>query len=176
MGAESTVTIRLVTEGDVSELYEFRLRALQESPEAFGATYAEAVLRGVESYRRRLSQPLDETFTLGAYASGTLVGMVAFFRETGEKDRHKGYVVSMYVEPGYRGKGIGRALVSAVITRARQVPGVVQLQLAVVTSNVAARHLYACLGFVAYGLEPRALRMEEDQYWDEELMVLRLDQ
>ena len=50
--------IRVLTEADASELYELRLRALQESPEAFGSTYAETVRRGVESYRQRLQQPL----------------------------------------------------------------------------------------------------------------------
>jgi ribosomal protein S18 acetylase RimI-like enzyme len=168
--------IRVLTEADATEAYELRLRALQESPEAFGSTYAETVRRGVDSFRLRLSQPYMETFTLGAYSSDTLVGMVAFFRDTGVKDRHKGYIVSMYVEPESRGQGIGRALVAEVIVQARQIPDVVQLQLAVVTSNVAARHLYLSLGFVVYGLEPRALKLGEDQYCDEELMVLRLDE
>jgi ribosomal protein S18 acetylase RimI-like enzyme len=168
--------VQVLTEADARQAYELRLQALQESPEAFGSTYAETVRRGLESYRQRLLQPLTETFTLGAYASGRLVGMVAFFRETGEKDRHKGYIVSMYVEPQSRGQGIGRALVDEAIARARQLPGVVQLQLAVVTSNGAARHLYRSLGFVVYGLEPRALRVGKDQYWDEELMILRLDE
>jgi ribosomal protein S18 acetylase RimI-like enzyme len=168
--------IRVLTESDAREAYELRLRALRKSPEAFGSTYDETVERGVDSYRQRLSQPHTETFTLGAYSSsGTLVGMVAFFRDTGEKDRHKGYIVSMYVDPESRGQGVGRALVGEAIVRARQVPDVVQLQLAVVTSNVAARHLYLSLGFVVYGLEPRALKLE-DQYWDEELMILRLDE
>jgi ribosomal protein S18 acetylase RimI-like enzyme len=171
------VTVRVLTEVDASELYALRLRALQESPEAFGSTYAETVTRGVESYRRRLRQPLTETFMLGAYTpDDTLVGMVVFSRETGDKDRHKGYILSMYVEPESRGRGIGRALVGEAIARARQVPGLVQLQLAVVTSNAAARDLYLSLGFVVYGVEPRALRLGEDQYRDEELMILRLDE
>jgi ribosomal protein S18 acetylase RimI-like enzyme len=170
------VVLRVLTEADAREAYELRLQALQESPEAFGSTYAETVRRGVDSYRQRMLRPPDETFTLGAFSSNTLVGMVAFFRDTGEKDRHKGYIVSMYVEPESRGQGIGRALVGEAIALARQVPDVVQLQLAVVTSNVAARHLYLSLGFAVYGLEPRALRLGEDQYWDEELMVLRLDE
>jgi ribosomal protein S18 acetylase RimI-like enzyme len=168
--------IRMLSESDAREAYELRLRALQESPEAFGSTYAETVRRGIDSYRQRLSQPYTETFTLGAYSSDTLVGIVAFFRETGEKDRHKGYIVSMYVEPDSRGQGIGRALVSEAIAQARQVPDVVQLHLAVVTTNVAARQLYRSLGFAVYGLEPRALKLGTDQYWDEELMILRLDE
>jgi ribosomal protein S18 acetylase RimI-like enzyme len=172
----STVLIRLLTEADADELFELRLRALQESPEAFGSTYAETRERGPESFRRRLGQPATESFTLGAYTANILVGIVAFFRETGEKDRHKGYIVSMYVEPQSRGKGIGRALAREAVARAGQVPRIVQLHLSVVTSNTAARSLYLSLGFTVYGLEPRALKQGEDQYWDEELMILRLDE
>jgi ribosomal protein S18 acetylase RimI-like enzyme len=167
--------IRVLSEADAGEAFALRLQALQERPEAFGSTYAETVTRGVESYRQRLSQPYTETFTLGAYAPDSLVGMVSFFRATGEKDRHKGYIVGMYVEPASRGQGVGRELVGEAIARARQVPDMVQILLAVVTSNIAARHLYHSLGFLVYGVEPRALKLGENQYWDEELLILRLD-
>ena len=48
-----------------------------------------------------------------------------------------------------------------------------QLELSVVTTSLAARRLYHSLGFVVYGTEPRALKLGE-QYWDEDLMVLDL--
>jgi ribosomal protein S18 acetylase RimI-like enzyme len=65
------------------------------------------------------------------------------------------------------------AVVSEAIAQARTIPGLEQLLLAVVTINDAARRLYRSLGFEVYGLEPRALKQGE-QYWDEELMILRL--
>jgi RimJ/RimL family protein N-acetyltransferase len=43
-----------------------------------------------------------------------------------------------------------------------------------VSPDVRARNLYLALGFKPFGLEPRAMRVGS-QYFDEEHMVLRLD-
>jgi RimJ/RimL family protein N-acetyltransferase len=51
---------------------------------------------------------------------------------------------------------------------------VVQLHVAVVTTNDAARRLYRTLGFTPYGLKPRGLACT-GRYFDQELMVLLLD-
>lgn len=165
--------IRKLTEDDIEALWSLRLKALRDNPEAFGSTYEETLQRGKESYRQRLRQPHAETFYIGAFEEDSLVGMVGFFREAGTKSLHKGYIISMYTAPEQRGRGVGKALVTEAIAQARTIPGVEQLHLAVVTTNTAARQLYRSLGFEVYGLEPRALKQDE-QYWDEELMVLRL--
>ncbi len=165
--------IRKLTEEDLDALWSIRLRALQDNPEAFGSTYEETLQRSKESFRQRLRQPLSETFFIGAFEDESLVGIVGFYRESGQKGQHKGYIVSMYVAPEQRGHGISKALVAEAIAQARTIPGLELLLLAVVTSNTAARRLYRSLGFEVYGLEPRALK-QGDQYWDEELMVLRL--
>ena len=165
--------IRKLTEDDIDALWNLRLRALKDNPEAFGSTYEETLQRGQESFRQRLRQPHAETFYIGAFEEESLVGMVGFFRENGLKGQHKGYIISMYTAPEQRGKGVGKALVAEAIAQARMIPEVEQLHLAVVTTNTAARQLYQSLGFEVYGLEPRALKLG-DQYWDEELMILRL--
>jgi ribosomal protein S18 acetylase RimI-like enzyme len=85
---------------------------------------------------------------------------------------HKGLLWGVYVRAAVRGQGLGRALVTQVIGHARE--RVAQLHAAVVTGNAVARGLYRDLGFVPYGLEPRALKVGE-QYFDQELMVLMLD-
>jgi len=40
-----------------------------------------------------------------------LAGIVAFVRESGIKDFHKGNMYGMYVTGGMRGKGIGKSLI-----------------------------------------------------------------
>jgi ribosomal protein S18 acetylase RimI-like enzyme len=165
--------IRILTEEDLDALWSIRLRSLQENPEAFGSTVDETLQRGKESLRQRLRQPPAATCFLGAFADERLVGIVAYVREAGTKGQHKGYIVSMYVTPEQRGRGIGKALLTEAIALARAAPGLDQLLLAVVTVNTAARQLYQSLGFEVYGQEPRALK-QGDQYWDEELMILRL--
>jgi ribosomal protein S18 acetylase RimI-like enzyme len=49
-----------------------------------------------------------------------------------------------------------------------------QIHLHVVTTNTAAYNLYRSMGFVAYGIEPRALRYEGRDY-DTAMMVRVLD-
>ena len=69
--------------------------------------------------------------------------------------------------------GSSKALMSQAIAYAASVPGLMQIHLAVVTTQGAPRRLYRSLGFEVYGVEPRALKVG-DRFLDEELMILRL--
>jgi RimJ/RimL family protein N-acetyltransferase len=166
------VEIRRLTEADAPAAWPLRLRALREDPEAFGSAYEEVKDRPLEVAAHQLAAS-DDVFTLGAFEGDTLVGTVTFVREADQKTRHKGLIVGMYTAPEARGRGIGRALLMEAIARCRALPGLVQLELAVVTENAAARALYRSVGFEPYGCEPRALRVG-GRYLDEDLMVLRL--
>lgn len=167
--------IRLLDESDAETYRVLRLRALRENPEAFGASYEETVSRPLAEVaeRLRLAGEPPERFTLGAFVEGALTGNVTFGREQYAKVQHKGYIVGMFVAPEHRGQGLGRALMEAAIARARALPGLEQITLAVVTTNEAARALYSSLGFASYGLERHALK-QDGRYYDEDLMVVWL--
>jgi ribosomal protein S18 acetylase RimI-like enzyme len=162
--------VRKLTEEDGEALWVLRLKALTDNPEAFATTYEETQTSGRERLLEGLRQ--EESFYVGAFEHG-LIGMVYFRREEGLKNRHKGRVLSMYVQPESRGQGLGKALLQEVTAQVKQLVGVEQLHLTVVTTNVAARSLYHSMGFEVYGTIQRALKMDE-QYWDEEQMVLHL--
>ena len=163
--------VRKLTANDLDAFWDLRLRALKDDPEAFGSTYEETVARGKESMLQRMGVGNgDDVFSLGAFED-TLIGTVGFGRGEGLKERHTGFVFGMYVVPERRGQGAGKALVQALIAQARQLEGLEQLTLAVVTTNQAAVRLYLSLGFEIYGTAPRALK-QHGQYWDEHLMVL----
>ena len=162
--------VRKLTEEDGEALWVLRLRALTDNPEAFATTYEETLVSGRERLLEGLRQ--EESFYVGAFEHG-LIGMVYFRREEGLKNRHKGRILSMYVQPESRGQGLGKVLLQEVTAQVKQLVGVEQLHLTVVTTNVAARSLYHSMGFEVYGTIQRALKMDE-QYWDEFLMVLRL--
>ena len=162
--------VRKLTEEDGEALWVLRLRALTDNPEAFATTYEETLASGRERLLEGLRQ--KESFYVGAFEHG-LIGMVYFRREEGRKNCHKGRILSMYVQPESRGLGVGKALLQEVITQAKQLVGVEQLHLTVVTTNSAAHSLYRSMGFEVYGTILRALKMDE-QYWDEVQMVLHL--
>jgi len=165
--------IRVLTEADVAIYRPLRLRAVREEPESFGSSYEESVQRPLEEMARRLRpDPATGTVTLGAF-DPDLVGMVGLLRDSGRKMRHKAMIWGMYTVPEVRGRGVGRALLAAILAHARTVPGLEQVYLTVVTTQPIARALYESVGFVPYGVEPRALKLG-DRYLDEALMVLLL--
>ena len=99
------------------------------------------------------------------------MGVAGFKQETGPKERHKGVVWGVYVQPDARGQGVAAALIAGIVDCARNV--VEQLTLSVVHGNDAAIALYRRFGFEIYGVEPRA-RKTLGGYVDKVLMALDL--
>ena len=149
-----------------------RLQGLRESPAAFGASHAEERDMPLQAVVERMQS--EGSHTYGAFTDeGQLVGVVGLYRERRPKTRHKAYVWGMYVAPEFRRHGIGRALLEAVVARARKVQGVRQVNLTVTAGNDAACRLYAACGFERFGLEKEALWVDGTPY-DTEYMVLRV--
>lgn len=163
--------IRLLKASDAKRYQEVRLRGLRTNPEAFGSTYEREAQFSLEYLEERL-RPAEGKFTLGAFGeTGELVGIATFVRESGPKTAHKGNVYGMYVVPETQGQGVGRALMRALIDRARACEGLERINLAVVTDNEPAIRLYRSLGFEKYGTERQALKFE-GRYYDEDFMAL----
>lgn len=163
--------IRVLSETDAAEFWAVRLRGLREEPESFGSAYEESVDTPLEDVARRLKASPD-SFVLGAFAPN-LIGTVGCHRKEGLKLRHKAMIWGMYVTPEWRGRALGRALLSAAIARAREVAGLEQLLLQVGIANAGASALYRSLGFTVYGVELRGMKIGA-RYSDECLMMLEL--
>ncbi len=167
--------VRILTEKDAEAFWNIRLRALRDDPESFGSSYEEVLERGIagvaQGFRKHDTGSDDVTF--GAFEDKQLVGIANFRREEMVKMRHKGVIWGMYVPRELRKKGAGKALSEAAIEYAKTLPGLEQINLAVVLTSKEARRLFVALGFETYGLERHALKLH-DKYFDMELMTLRL--
>ncbi|HTK07111.1 MAG TPA: GNAT family N-acetyltransferase [Ktedonobacteraceae bacterium] len=163
--------VRKLTENDLEAVWTLRLQSVKDHPEVFSLTYEETLAQGKEPILQRLRQR-DSMFYVGAFEEG-LVGMARFSRGDGLKLQHQGSIASVYVLPAKRGHGIGRALMQELIAQAKQLDGLEQLHLSVLTTNHAARRLYESFGFAVYGTAPRVIKFAE-QYLDEDLMMLYL--
>jgi ribosomal protein S18 acetylase RimI-like enzyme len=165
--------VRLLTPADAEAYWEMRLEALKNHPEAFATSYEEALQRKnpIEQVASRLKGEGD--FTFGAFEDNILVGAVTLVQDQITKMKHRANIFAMYVRPDSRRSGAGKALVTAAINHAKEITEIIKLNLTVVSSNEKAKKLYTSLGFTSYGVEEKALKVDET-YYDEELMVLFL--
>ena len=151
------VQIRLLTPLDAPAYRALRLRGLREHPEAFTSSHDEDAQQPPEAAAIRLAAASNSFW--GAFAHGELVGVVGLERGRRAKERHKALVVGMYVAPEAGGRGIGRALLEALLAQARG-EGLAGLVLTVTEGNGAARRLYEAAGFRSFGSEPDAIRVD----------------
>ncbi|MGW6198481.1 GNAT family N-acetyltransferase [Kribbella sp. NPDC055110] len=119
---------------------ELRLAALEEAPFAFGSQLADWIDAPEERWRERLSVP--GAYQVIASIDGTPAGMAGGF--PGEDAAE---LVSMWVAPAGRGKGVGNALMTAVEDWARSI-GARAVKLSVVPGNDPAHNLYLRHGYV----------------------------
>lgn len=166
-----TPLVRRLTGEDAQVFFELRLEALELEPHAFSAAAEDHRTLPLEAVAERLAFTAESRFVLGAFLEGALVGSAGFVRSASPKTAHSGIVWGVYVTNRARGRGVGRALLTALIARVRTFRGVEQVTLSVSTPQKAAKTLYLSLGFEVYGLERRALKVA-GQYADEEHLIL----
>ncbi len=162
---------RCLTPSDAKDYQDIRLKGLKNNPEAFGSSYEEEKDQPVEKYMLRFQS--NDSYTFGAFEDAQLVGVITLFKERLHKLRHRATIVAMYVSPDKRGLGIGKTLMIEAIKVAKDLKGVEQIYLTVVTTNEPAKNLYVSLGFDVFGIEKKALKVDST-YFDEEHMVLFL--
>ena len=163
-----TLIIRPFRPDEAAVLRDIRLEALADNPPAFAERHDVALARGGEDF----SAALALGAVWGVFLDGACVGMAGLDRFVGANVEHKATVWGVYLSPAARGQGAGEALFGAIIDHARSV-GIEVLELGVGDFNTRAHALYARMGFVPYGLEPKAVKLGE-RYIDEVLMALQL--
>ncbi|EGG65653.1 hypothetical protein [Staphylococcus epidermidis] len=79
------MNIRILTEKDVNEFKQLRLKGLKVEPNAFGSTYENESNFNLEIFKSRL-KPSDFRFIVGGFCEGKLVCIASFIRESGQKN------------------------------------------------------------------------------------------
>ncbi len=167
------IEIRTLQVTNAESWWNLRLEALEGEPLAFGKSPEEHRQTTIDAAMRRINDHSPNSFDMGAFDGETLVGMCTFIRSTNLKEQHKGNIYGVYVAPGYRNSGIGRSLLTATISRAKEAPTLEQILITVGANQESAKHLYLSLGFEIYGMEKRALKVGA-VYIDEIQLLLPL--
>ncbi|MGZ4114368.1 MAG: N-acetyltransferase family protein [Actinomycetota bacterium] len=133
-----------------------------------GFIRTERVTGTARRYRRRLRASwTDREANLVAVAGGRVVGSLGIARDDHPVTRHVA-TLGMFVDRGWRGLGIGTALMREALRWARAV-GVEKIELTVYPGNETARALYRRFGFVEEGTLLRHSK-KAGGYEDEVLM------
>jgi len=171
MSAAAPWTIRALTATDLPAFRAARLDALRLHPRAYGSSYEEEIDYTLDDFAARW--PVSPGMILGGFIADRLVGFAGLQVSPKIKERHKGFIYTVYVEQAWRGRGLATALVETAIAVAREA-NLRFVWLTVAVGNDGARRIYDRLGFRTYGVEPRGL-LVDGAFVDEEMMVLDLD-
>lgn len=143
------ITIEPITPQNVAIFKDVRLRALQDTPLAFGSTYADELkLSDVDWLNRATRWNGERGVGFLAFDDVTPCGIAGSFLV--ESDPTQAKLISMWTAPTHRQRGVGRLLVHEVLNwaRARQVH---TLLLMVTSVNESAICFYERLGFTRTG-------------------------
>jgi putative acetyltransferase len=123
-----------------------------------------------ELWRKRIAEPVDGEFFLVACAGNELVGNAGLHSAGKSPRRAHAMKIGMAVPSAWQGKGVGTALMSAMVDLADNWLNVSRLELTVYTDNVRAIALYRKFGFAIEGTH-KAYALRNGEYVDAHFMA-----
>lgn len=143
------LSIETITPGTLSLFKTVRLQALQDTPLAFGSTYAREAAFSDEDWRARLERWNGDTgIGFLAIDRGVPCGIAGSLIDPADSTRAD--LISMWLAPAHRRRGLGKMLVQAVVDWAR-LRKIFVLRLMVTHTNQSAIEFYLTLGFAMTG-------------------------
>lgn len=131
-------------------------------------------LEGKERLLRELREVENSVMLVARLPNVQVAGCLAIVGGTLARMRHAAKIEIM-VDPAHRGRGVGRALLTAGIVWAEENPLLVKLGLSVFATNERAIALYRSLGFEEEGRRPREYRMADGTFRDDLLLYRFVD-
>ena len=163
-------TIRSATVEDAAAHLQC-LRECMEDGEGLVTTPYEKQL--IESAHRlsiqRFEEASNELLLLAEYEGG-IIGSLDFKGNERVRLAHTGDF-GMAILPRWRGKGLGTALLTELISWAKSSPIIEKINLRVLSSNERAIALYKKFGFVEEGICKHEIKYADGNYADELLLA-----
>jgi GNAT superfamily N-acetyltransferase len=135
---------------------DLRLRALADSPDAFGGTLESERLRSDAEWSARLESGVGDQWNLPLLAEATAAPIGLAWGRIEKENPEIAHVYQMWVAPAHRARGVGALLLSAITAWARSMGGR-RVVLSVTCGDSVARRLYERAGFEPVG-ESQLLR------------------
>jgi ribosomal protein S18 acetylase RimI-like enzyme len=142
------IVIQPITVRSAALFKEVRLRALRDTPNAFGSTYERESQFPDEEWTARAARWNGEKGIGFLAMDGGGCGIAGAFLDPNDPTRAQ--LISMWTAPAHRRQGVGRMLVEGVVAWARA-RGARTLLLMVTSINEPAMRFYERLGFARTG-------------------------
>lgn len=116
---------------------------------------------------------IKHEFIIGVFDQAELIAIGGVTPYSGSKLNHRALLWGMYVKPDYRGLGLSNKIVESLLSESKE-RAIEQVLLTVVSENKTAINLYEKWGFTPYAIDRLAVKVGENDYLDEMLMVKSL--
>lgn len=142
--------VRPIASADWHEYRKVRLRALKDSPEAFGSTWEQEVMLPDEDWSARAAASASGQSGKGFFVvhGDEICGLVWCLLSDIEPGI--AHIYAMWADPSVRGQGAGRALLTQSIAWAKS-KGAHHIRLSVAADESPAMQLYKSQGFYPIG-------------------------
>ena len=165
------ISYRKLKSSEARSFRRVRLECLQKFPESFGTLYEDEAGKAKLYFEEIIEQDSADVIFFGAFAGDDLIGIAGFVRGNRTKTRHRGELVSMYVNPDFHGQKVGENLLRELLKVVFDLEGIEQIHLTVVAGNAPAVRLYERIGFETFGLQKNYFKFGE-KYWNQNFMQL----
>ncbi len=165
------IVYRKLNNNEAQDFRRVRLECLKTFPESFGTLYKDEAEKPKLYFEEVIEQDLVDIFFLGAFSGDDLIGIAGFVRGNRTKTRHRGEIVSMYVNPDFHGQKVGENLLRALLKAVFDLDDIESIELTVVADNDSAVRLYERIGFETFGVQKNYFKLGE-KYWNQRFMQL----
>lgn len=166
-------TIRTTREADARGLHDLLVKVAHDG--VFIVTEPDEVPTPDELVRKiaRHNRSPNDLNLVAALDGGAIIGDLL---ATGGERRRVSHKIrfGLSVAKEFRDRGVGRALIGAMLAWAQAHPTIEKVDLGVFASNQRARHLYESLGFKEEGRRVREIKIGPGEYEDDIAMAIFL--
>ncbi|WP_246197224.1 GNAT family N-acetyltransferase [Cytobacillus depressus] len=162
-------TIRTGKVEDAEAVLEIQKSVIAEGD--YLISVSEEFIQTLEQQREWIQGLLEnriETLIV-AEINGEVVGWIVFLSQYRKRLSHTGSF-GMMISKRYRGMGIGKMLIRALLDWAEKNPLIEKVCLGVFSTNHRAISLYKSMGFVEEGRKIKEIKINENEYVDDILM------
>lgn len=146
------------------EYKQLKLKSVREELSAFSESEEELMQLTDEEWQEKIETVSSESKLFFSEVEGHLAGMGTLKIYSSERMKHNAYLGGLYVDPAYRGKGIGTQLTEARIDSALENSDIKNIFCHIVDTQVESLKLHERLGFEIAGTIKDEIQVEGTFY------------